>query len=181
MTDQWTTGNDPKLVHEETIASWAHGEVHKVITRRGSSDGQIFDNESNRVHIAKLWKCLTMLQVFVRKIIRPPRVLSESDLSELVCPVDTLCDGNNPNIVHVLRRGWLKNTPFYFFDMEPYDLNLTQYRRETEEEFRQQGWTNGRQRHFLKIVTDIVRGLEFIHSKGFIHRDLKPNNGHSPQ
>ena len=111
----------------------------------------------------------------MRKIVRPPAGLSPSELKELVRPVDELCSSQPENIVYVFRHNWLPGTPFYFFDMDRFDLTLEQYTRKAQDNYRT--WTSKRQTDVLRIIIDIVRGLDFIHSLGFVHRDLKPNNG----
>jgi serine/threonine protein kinase len=99
-------------------------------------------------------------------------------------------NGGHENIVIILARGWISD--YYFIDMELCDLTLHSYIEYlgglTSPTFdivplmspvfvektcppvlmMQNIWTIG---------THIARGLEFMHSKEQVHRDLKPHNG----
>lgn len=99
------------------------------------------------------------------------------------------------NIVHVLNHGWL-TSPFeyYFIDMELCDFNLHDYiygdrtkllkclrpfpKRDILDTVlvRQDDFVCVKVMNVYTIMTHIVNGLEYIHSCGQVHRDLKPKN-----
>ena len=102
--------------------------------------------------------------------------------------MEKLCSGNvHPNIIMILKHGWLNNDQYYFFDMELCAINLkhfiladlktvlgSQYIKAT-------GPDEGL--HCLslwRIMYDISNGLSHIHAHRELHRDLKPSNGFRP-
>lgn len=115
--------------------------------------------------------------MFARKVVRPFGVLSESDVKNEVRAVDKLCDGSHINIIKIFGHGWLRNTPYYYFDMELCDSSLEDYIRDTESNSSSVDQTGELKTQIMKIMTDIACGLYFIHSQGEVHRDLKPRNG----
>jgi serine/threonine protein kinase len=95
------------------------------------------------------------------------------------------------NIVTVLRHGMLDPTYFYFIDMELCAMNLEDYIRDVDKRrsilpptksivfvqktsSKQSQWQNT-----WTIMSQIAQGVEFIHRKKHVHRDLKPLNGKS--
>ena len=108
-----------------------------------------------------------------------------TDIIKEFTVVQKLCEpGVHKNVVAVLGCGRLPL--LYFIDMELCELNLGTYisrkwNRELEQsvsllseihssatrEISQMGY----------VMTDIGRGVEYIHSHEMIHRDLKPQNG----
>src|ERR1700736_4374681 len=120
-----------------------------------------------------IWKrTANGIQIFARKIIRPTGMLTKADIDTQGLVIDKLCNGSHKNIVRVFGHGYLPNSPHYFFDMELCDMSLEDYVfghiTDTENKLKVDGpglvWA---------VMTDVVSGLEFIHSHHEIHRDLK--------
>lgn len=104
--------------------------------------------------------------------------------------IEKLCKGGgHPNIVVVLKHGWLNLNENYFVDMELCAINLEDYIRKdfktvlglsqyldplsaTDEVG---GWMSCLT--LWGIMRQITSGLEFIHNHRELHRDLKPRNG----
>lgn len=91
-------------------------------------------------------------------------------------------NGPHENLIQVLHHGWLDvpNT-YYFIDMEFCDFNLEQYIQHDEFLYRP-GTSSSRHDKrspcdIVNIIKQIARGIEFIHLKGKVHRDLCPKNG----
>jgi serine/threonine protein kinase len=79
-------------------------------------------------------------------------------------------------VIKVLPQGELLSKGLRFIDMEFCDFNLKQ--------FNDTNWTSADAfyhdffpKQAWNIMMQIAGGLVFIHAKGFIHRDLKPQNG----
>jgi serine/threonine protein kinase len=93
-------------------------------------------------------------------------------------------NGGHPNIVSAFGHGKLEDDRYYF-DMEICILNLddyisgdfkirygiAKYLDPKSPDIDELGCLS-----FVGIITQFTNGLEFIHSKGQLHRDLKPRN-----
>lgn len=125
--------------------------------------------------------------VFARKLIQQFADVTREDIEREAKTSRELCDGSNPFVIQVLKHGWMSKTlkpPFYYIDMELCPETLEQ-RIETMKEhpfikniavgdsFRIDWDQLGA---VFDIVLDIAKGIEYIHSKGKVHRDLKPRN-----
>lgn len=98
--------------------------------------------------------------------------------------IEKLCGpGTHVNIVEVLNHGLLSNYPYYFIDMELCDLTLQDfiYRQsppnpsETMPYFAEGQSSVGQ---IWSIMSQIANGVEYIHQRQQIHRDIKPGNGY---
>ena len=102
--------------------------------------------------------------------------------------VAKLClSAGDDHIVAVLRHGPLPNSSYVYLDMELCELNLDQYIRKDWDQRMRDKVPQFTTRDELgpainaaqiwNIMADISSGVAFIHSRGEIHRDLKPRNG----
>lgn len=125
--------------------------------------------------------------MFARKLIRPCGIITLEDIDNEVRAAVKLGENTVANIVSIIKHGKLPDSPYYFIDMEFCDLNLESYiyrkwppnmtelvpafeeidKLEPTKKFSQT----------LSILSEIIDGVVFIHSRGEIHRDLKPQNG----
>jgi serine/threonine protein kinase len=107
--------------------------------------------------------------------------------------MEKLCaDGGHENIVKILRHGWFSDQSYFYIDMELCDHNLEDHI------LKDKAWSslvsgssslgagqsadellNRKFQEIMDIITQIIRGIEFIHSRNAVHRDLKPRNGSS--
>src|SRR5271156_6662865 len=64
-------------------------------------------------------------KAFARKLLH---ILKRKEIEDEAQAIKKICgQGSNSDIVEVLRLGELRNTDYYFIDMELCDLNLTDY------------------------------------------------------
>jgi serine/threonine protein kinase len=77
----------------------------------------------------------------------------------------------------VLGFGKVPRSPYYFLDMELCDLNLASLIFQWKKEMDSTHDASSRLIEIGNIFKDISDGITFMHSKGEIHRDLKPHNG----
>lgn len=98
-------------------------------------------------------------------------------------------ENTHENIVKVLRIGQLKNSFFYYVDMERCELSLRDYFQGkipvgdrgafTDEEAGlfykgSRAWPSVRKAWY--VIDQVAKGLHFVHGKDLVHRDLKPEN-----
>lgn len=95
-----------------------------------------------------------------------PRI---SDNPELVRRFEkeslTLARLSHPNIVHVIDKG--ADQDHLYFVMQYVEG------RDFEELLRSSEWTREQK---LKVVVQILKGLDYAHKNGIVHRDIKPAN-----
>jgi len=92
---------------------------------------------------------------------------------------EQLATTQHRNILHVLGHGWMTHSQLYFYDMQFCQIDLRKYLSIVS------GETNisntfplaTTEKGLWQIMEDITRGLNFIHSCGQIHGNLKPSNG----
>jgi hypothetical protein len=85
------------------------------------------------------------------------RFLREADIGRTL---------NHPNIVRVLDRGRVDGVPFMAMEMVPGETLQVFIRN----------WGAAEPRTAAMIVTQVAEALDFAHSKGVVHRDVKPSN-----
>jgi serine/threonine protein kinase len=117
-----------------------------------------------------------------------PRIQRE-DIEHEAQAITKICgQGAHRNIVAVLKLGELRDTSYYFIDMELCDLNLAEYIHrqalpnplESIPYFIKDAPPPMKAQQIWNIMQQIASGIKYIHSLKVVHRDLKPTNGGLP-
>jgi serine/threonine protein kinase len=93
-------------------------------------------------------------------------------------------NGLHPHIVEVLKLGELRNTDYYFIDMELCDLNLEEYiycstppnPSKSIPYFIKDAPPPLKAQQIWNIMRQIASGVKHMHALNIVHRDLKPAN-----
>ena len=116
--------------------------------------------------------------------------ISDEDIENEVDAIKQMCTTRHGNIVQILRHDWFKSGEIYFIDMELCTLSLHDYIYHTQE-YSQHATALSNDHHafvfedsspHLKLINiwtiigHVAHGLEFIHERHYVHRDLKPLN-----
>jgi len=127
---------------------------------------------------------------FARKLIRVTTAI-EVDVKNEVNVIDKLLKSRHRHIIQILNHGWLQTAGrVYFIDMELADSTLRDYIDYVfhDKDFCFPGeWFSAAFSHrectelqrlqtTFEISLQVARGLEFLHSSGHVHRDIKPQN-----
>jgi serine/threonine protein kinase len=89
--------------------------------------------------------------------------------------------GGNPHIVTIQKIGDIPQN--VFFDMELCDMNLSDYIYGTQDEssaatyFIKDQPPPMKSQQIWNVMLKITKGVEFLHAKNMVHRDLKPVSG----
>jgi serine/threonine protein kinase len=97
--------------------------------------------------------------------------------------------GTHKHIIAVLRLDVLRNSPYFYIDMELCDLNLNGFIYSTSTshdpsatilpQYIKNGEPPLKASQVWNVMRQIARGIKYIHSLDIVHRDLKPANGNS--
>lgn len=119
-------------------------------------------------------------QSIARKLIFIPGANSRVIEDEIAAILKLFDSDTHPNIVTILKIGDIP--PFLFIDMELCDLNLDDYiycRKDPSTVatyFIKDQPPPMKSQQIWNVMLHIARGVEFLHGKQMIHRDLKPLN-----
>src|SRR5271155_2854199 len=103
--------------------------------------------------------------------------------------------GEHPNLVRILRDGPLEVSTYHYIDMELCNLSLKTYIHDERPKFPSSPQSlpsltgpsfvekdcpvELKIRNVCTIMSHISSGIEFLHRHGYVHRDMKPENGTS--
>ncbi len=115
------------------------------------------------------------------KILPAGVAADERALQRFVREAKTAAQLNHQNIVHVHGMGVEENTPYYTMEyVEGETLAQVLGRlKEADEEAKTPFGSKSRQDYYIRLAdafADVADGLQHAHSKGVIHRDVKPSN-----
>ena len=116
--------------------------------------------------------------------------MTDEDIEKEAHAIDIICSTGYAYIVQILPHGWFYSNSHYFIDMELCALNLDDYIYYKQEySLRaseladeptfvvESSSPHSKLRNIWTIIDHVGHGLEFIHEKHYVHRDLKPMNG----
>ena len=121
-----------------------------------------------------------MEQQFARKLVHIPGIDTKVIENEVEAILKLCRDGGHLHIVTVMRIGDIP--PFLFIDMELCDLNLADYiyctkdRASVPTYFIKDQSPPMKSCQIWNVMLQIAKGVEFLHVRKMVHRDLKPLN-----
>jgi cyclin-dependent kinase len=112
----------------------------------------------------------------------------EQHKSEVESLKKLLKPGRHPNIIRYVKDGILTRNTIRYIDMEFCDMNLDEYINGRKgpggpEIYGLPQWDKQNPNTFLiiAIFQQLLSGVDFIHRKNMVHRDLDPKNGIAPR
>ena len=178
----YTTGGHPSLLHRRSIGTGGYGNVHEVsphVSTRWPSF-TIFPLD-RCVHDSINWHQWRHLQgsCFISLGSDEKLVEHEGRIIKKICE-----QGAHSNIVAVLKLGELRNTSYYFIDMELCDLNLDDYIHrkiplspcDSLPYFISNALPSIKAQQIWNIMRQLASGVNYLHTLNTVHRDLKPTN-----
>jgi serine/threonine protein kinase len=184
--NEYTTGGDTTLSHTREIGGGGSGVVHEVNEPRAiTADMKMLDVYHGHVIFTRPILALILMKAFARKLIQIPLVEPKILQNEIKVLTELCQQGAHAHIVAVLRIGEIRHSRVLFIDMELCDLNLHEYiyctkPRETVPIFFIKDHSPPtKARQIWTVMLQIVKGVEYLHGHGIIHRDVKPVNSDS--
>jgi serine/threonine-protein kinase/endoribonuclease IRE1 len=126
-------------------------------------------------------------KVFARKLISISLLKLETIENEVRSIKKLSSNGQHANIISFLRTGKLRNTHYYFIDMELCNMNLDQYiyhktinsldPSQALPYFITDSPSPVKSHQIWNIMRQIANGVVHLHTLSMAHRDLKPANG----
>ena len=105
--------------------------------------------------------------LFALKCMRPDAPMTPSDVRRFLREAAALSQLTHKNIVGFVDQGYVEDAFFFVMQyVEGVDLDL--YRR-------QAGGRMSVERG-VRLIAQVLDGLDYAHQKGFVHRDVKPAN-----
>jgi serine/threonine protein kinase len=193
----WIMEGDDRILHKKRIGSGGFGDVHEVPFNSRHVPNVLLDDcqghRSGILHFSDSGM-LMVYKPFARKIVRCIGAITNADIENEARVISLLQEDAHSNIVTVLDHGWCKSSlRYYFIDMELCDFTLHDYivyqrgdvidLQIQEMEFLAPIFIPKnctlllRLQNLWAIGIHIALGLEHMHSKSLVHRDLKPGNG----
>jgi serine/threonine protein kinase len=123
------------------------------------------------------------LQPFARKLVNKHGIDAKIIDNEVKILKELSELGTHAHIVRVLGIGELHSPRYLFIDMELCDLNLAEYvyctkpREAVPTFFIKDQPPPMRAKQIWMVMSQISKGVDYLHRKGLVHRDLKPANG----
>jgi serine/threonine protein kinase len=108
-----------------------------------------------------------------------------NEVENEVQAIKNLCGPTtDKHIVKVLNHGHLFDSQYYFIDMELCDINLHDYIHcdvlpdwsRTIPLFIRNAEPFVEVQQIWDVMSQIAKGVEYIHKRGHVHRDIKPAN-----
>jgi len=123
-------------------------------------------SELGRGGMAIVYKCRTVRKGIVAlKVLSPQLSHDQKFIARFQREAEFIAQLNNPNIIKIYEVGEKDN--IFYFTMEYVDgPSLAELLKTKDLAFQTK----------IDIMTQVARGLSYVHEKGIIHRDLKPGN-----
>ena len=126
--------------------------------------------------------------MFARKPVHYPGGRQDSNAEKELQALIALCLSDpGQNVVQIFEWGWLSGQSHFHYDMELCDANLRDYINsawDDEQKKKMPFFADVNALGLLakglqvwNIMIDISAGIAFVHSKKYVHRDIKAENG----
>jgi serine/threonine protein kinase len=135
-----------------------------VMDKKFLPRGEVHHNMETAVEVGNFMGSNVLV---VKKYIINLNTTEKKTVNEFIAEYTTLVNINHPNIIKVYGGSYDKVSPYIIEEYAPYDALDKVLKNKS---------INITKELVMKLAKDIAKGLEHVHKKGIIHRDIKSGN-----